>query len=262
MFTDLPRDIQENIFQRLKPEDRIKMKLALPKTSNLYNKNKDKKLAVVSNYFKKNRTNILNKKEYISPLIIEFMNKYKTDHLVQKYRDEFGIKDKIDPDNCDIVIAINNNLFSEDIEYKWSNPCNIIKAFYIKGTPQLFIKLYNNKSIKDHFIAYLKSYMDSILFNIIVYENDDLINFIIHGDYEFKNILQEYIDSSIIWNSESNILTIFYTKKQTQMVLKYFQISSDTLSKMIANAENNLNVDTWEFLMNYKKTITNIKEKT
>ena len=85
MFINIPIELQENIYQRLDAKDRIKMRLALPKNSSLYNRDRDKGLVVASNYIKKNRTKILEKKKYIKPQLLDYLKKHKADVMVKQY---------------------------------------------------------------------------------------------------------------------------------------------------------------------------------
>ena len=84
-MNNLPLDIQENIYKRLPPKDRVKLKLVLPKTSaRIYKPKIERKLAVVNNYINKNKVHIKDKTKLIPLNIMSFIKDNQNDNFIKK----------------------------------------------------------------------------------------------------------------------------------------------------------------------------------
>lgn len=255
MILNLPQELHENIYQRLNARDRVKMHLALPKAAKLYNKERDKGLALVSNFIKKNKIKILENKSNIKPNILQYLMKYKNDIKVQKHCRKLGIctDDNVDESVFDIVSAIKSNNVSVETKYIWpTKDSYVMYAVYQSCKPETFVNLYKNIHVRDSFIKLLRERMNCIMFNLINYMNIELLHFIVRNDFEFKSLIQENIDRSLRYINHYDSLYL-YNSLQLEIVAKYVLISKDNVCKLIEYAEENLCVSSWEFLQKYLK---------
>lgn len=248
MFLDLPIDLQENIFQRLDAKDRVKMKLALPKKNKIYKADREIKLAITSSFIKKNRSRLLQKQSTLKPCIIEFLKSNINDITVKQYCDEFGITKDIDPKEDDLANAIQNNNVCIEKEYVISKD-----YFYniYKSKPDTFTKLYINKSTQKYFIEFLHNDYQMFVFNLFNYENKELLQFVLNGDYEFKSDLKPYLDRAIEMIG-TKMIGIFIKRKSTlQLIMSHLSISKETIVQLMEKAEEDFHVESWVFLMNH-----------
>ena len=251
MFINLPIELQENIYQRLDAGDRTKMMLALPKQSTLYNKDREKGLAVASKFFNRNRRKIFDKTKFIKPYLLNYLTKYKNDFMIKQFCDEFGV-DALTPFQCDLVTAVKNNSVCVDTQYVWpENQYLILCELYRNGRPDTFTKLYENIYIRDKIINLFLTNMNDFIYNIINYANKDLLRFVLHGEYIFKDQIQGHIQNTLSHLASFDNLSIFLSKFHLELISSYVTIPKVTVWKLIELAEEDFCVSAWEFLNKY-----------
>lgn len=253
MFLELPYDLQENIYHRLDAKNRIKMRIALPKATKLYNSLREKKLAVTSNYIRKHRNELIAKRKSMSPSIIEFLKSHESEPYIKQYCDEFNIHKDLEID-C-VLSDIKNNQVKIDHKYTIIpvNARSMSDALAMYGTSETFLNLYKNQSTRTPLMTLIKSDYDfnSFMFGLFNYKNEGLIQYILQGDYEFKEEIEPFVSTAKSYVESPSIASIFASSCKTmQLIIKYLHPSKSTLDYILDKAEESFNIDTCMLLMN------------
>ena len=253
-MNNLPLDIQENIYKRLPPKDRVKLKLVLPKTSaRIYKPKIERKLAVVNNYINKNKVHIKDKTKLIPLNIMSFIKDNQNDNFIKKLGNEIDIYIDDKDDSKDINKFLDDiqkrkikDVFKYEVKNLQLESFNklIIEKIYSYANIETFEELYKHPDIIDLFND--ENNVTSFIFGLINHQNKELLEHIMTSDkYEWINIGKLYIN-------RPTICSIFASNQnQIKEILKYFDISLDSKLQILEKAEENLYEDTALLVQKY-----------
>lgn len=273
-MNSLPFDIQENIYRRLCPKERVKMKLVFSKNDTVIGKpNIDKKLAVVTNYIAKNKKQILKKTKKISQAFILFFNDNQDDHYIKNLGLEIGIDFRIEKKNDLLLNDIIKNKINKNIKiYSYIEPSYEYKKLLLNtisksSTVETFKIIYNFKMIKSIFndnndnitTLYLEkysAYIEMFIFGLVNYNNKDLLEYISTNN-EYNNwfkIGKKYIQCPFVGKLFSQNID------KIKLLINFCELSENTIQEILNEAEENLYVDTALLLLKHIKTNDNIED--
>lgn len=253
-MNNLPLDIQENIYKRLDPNDRVKLRLVLPKTSNkIYKPKIERKLAVVNNYINKNKTHIKEKTKLIPLKILSFIKDNQDDYFIKKLGNDIDIYNENKDENKDInnfLDDIQKRQIKDVFKYKFVNSqiekSNklILEKIIIYANIEIFQELYKHPDIIGIFNNEYN--VEIFIFGLINIQNTELLEYIMTSDkYEWINVGKIYINNPYICSIfSSNINKI-------KEIFKYFDISLNSKLAILESAEENLYEDTALFILKY-----------
>jgi hypothetical protein len=273
-MNSLPFDIQENIYRRLCPKERVKMKLVFSKNDTVIGKpNIDKKLAVVTNYIAKNKKQILKKTKKISQAFILFFNDNQDDHYIKKLGLEIGIDFGIEKKNDLLLNDIRKNKINKNIKiYSYIEPSYEYKQLLLNtisksSTVETFKIIYNFEMIKSIFndnndnITTLYSekysvYIEMFIFGLVNYNNKDLLEYISTNN-EYNNwfkIGKTYLQLPFVGKLFSQNVD------KIKLLINFCELSENTIQEILNEAEENLYTDTALLLLKHIKTNDNIED--
>ena len=253
-MNNLPLDIQENIYKRLPPKDRVKLKLVLPKTSaRIYKPKIERKLAVVNNYINKNKVHIKDKTKLIPLNIMSFIKDNQNDNFIKKLGNEIDIYIDDKDESKDInkfLDDIQKNKIKDVFKYEVKNSQLenfnklIIEKIYSYANIETFEELYKHPDIIDLFND--ENNVTSFIFGLINHRRKKILEHIMTSNkYEWTNVGKIYFN-------RPTICSIFASSQdQIQEILKYFDISLDCKLTILERAEENLYEDTALLVQKY-----------
>lgn len=213
MFLKLPLDIQDKIYKSLSVQDRVKLNMALPKENKSRYKciKEEKKLGLISKVLKKRKV------KKISNIIRIFLSDIdETDPTLTELSEEYPIINNL---NKKKIINLNNidiNTLTKDD----------IMPLLKKLTIEDFNKLLDNTYIKpilshsNEDELYLVKYeRNRFLFELIL-ENHELFEYIAKNNLCDINCVRESLKFTLI------------SKKNYELILKYFKITKEELEDM------------------------------
>lgn len=258
-MNSLPFDIQENIYKRLGPHERIRMKLVLSKSIKIGKPKIDRKLAVVKNYVTKYKKSIKTKTKAISIEIINFIKNNQDDNYIKNLGIEIGIENEKSI-NIDLLLNdIRNNKINKNIEI-YSNIQNqitheyeyiILNTIYSSCNSETFQIIYQIPIINSIFNNDTpeKDNITSFIFGLVNYQNKNLLEHLsINIEYE------KWFKIGKIYMQRPSIAKIFSNNvNQVNLLLNYFDLPVESIEAIINNAEEKLYEDTVILLLKYIK---------
>ena len=257
MFLDLPCDLQNKIYQCLKPKHRVVMKLVTPKNKSLWKNDRDRKLIVLQSFVKKHAEKLKRKELCFPHKMVEFMNDYKHDEYVKQIYTEYYGDTKEEDKPSDILLDIKNHTVSKSKCYTITQNMrnDFLSAIYRQATPVIFLELLSNETTEQLLVQHLLERSDTFIFNLVNNENESLLHFILFGEYPKKEQLKSAIELAIRYMQKASIARIFVGSGRTislKMLLKHFNLPSETIEAMIDKSQESFDVECALVLMNWK----------
>lgn len=250
MFTELPRGVQEKIFDSLHVKDRAKLNMALPKPLKFTktiktSKDVDKKLGVIANAFKKNRIKRVNGqlKSFLlkinedDPTIQDIVQQFPELKPLYKTKTSSSIIEQIRENNIQDLDDITNEELNDEIYTTIVKHANVatFQALHDHKKTKAFIQL---KCIDTpHFCL-----------DLIFYSNTNLLEYMLsHEPYNMnKDKVLKYIVSM-------DLLKLLLMSFNREVFLKYFDVSKDLLENVYVNFIEEMNIEAAIAIDNYIK---------
>jgi hypothetical protein len=253
MFLDLPYDLQEYIYQKLGPKQRLKMRLVLPKDTKLWNAERDRKLLMLKKYIKKRKSDIQTKQKCLNQKVISYINKYKSDSYVKRYYVDF----KCDESGTSqgLVFDIRNKRVKKEDTYT-SHELSCIDSVEVRNAIvqtdiQTFSNLIDNPTLHTFIIKLLSDYdFRGFMFGLVNYKNEELFKHILHSHFNGKETLYQSIQQGIEYLSDIRIASIFVNCTSSLKILTdNIKLSQETLNTLLDKSIENFDIEPTMLLM-------------
>ena len=226
----IPFELLEIIYQTLHPCDRVKLRLALPKTvgKQLANPLLEKSLHVALNHIKKNNT--------ISEPVVSFLTRNATDILIAHIIKEHNIH-IVDLRNPLIMDIINNNVSNNKVYTIKETEYKGVVEYLGKGTVASLTHVLSNPSL-GQFVSTLVNYtlMHDLIYYVISVTNEHMFVFLLQ-DTRFSKNTHHYIQTMF------SLLFLTHPPQCIQMVHKHVGFSKTQLLNMLNAAESSMMVE-------------------
>lgn len=259
MFLELPKDIQEKIYDMMHIKDRVNLNKALPTTDKITrtiktNQQKDNKLRMTYYFFKKRKNKISIKNK-----IYHFIIKNIEDPTCQDIMNELfppsnlSIQNTVElnPIFYKIEQELMNNIISEELFNKLPENVTYDNVSFLKDiiikTNDFTVDSFKKMLAYPSALKVLKLIFsdNNIIFTIINYEKDAILELVL----EYQDILG-IKQSQINYVKRFEIATLFERKICIEIMIKHLQISYEIQQAWLECAIQNCNVELATWLMN------------
>ncbi len=250
-FLDLPKNVQEKVFEGLHVNDRVRFNIALPrhqkfKETTHTNNIKDKKLGVLVKSLKTRKVTTL------SPAIMCFLSTVSKDDptikdicdMFPETNHVFDSKSKYSEELLHHKIHKHLLISNADIDAIMNyNSCDILNALKVTSV-EIFDSIYNHVKGKEFFERYIFSANENsfnmFIFSVICHGNVSLLEHILEKINVYGQTLkgvEEYM------NTECIIILLGARNVTRQIMFKHFHINEDLLDKLYCHLVENMNID-------------------
>ena len=267
---ELPRDVQETIFDLLPPNDRLNLNLAVPKNNAFHKTIKtsqvhNKKLGVITYLLKKKKIKTL------PPAIIQFLLENAKDPYAQLLLDKMAVKldikvSKYNNTQFAQIDILKNEIAANKLSDKsiamfenarddlyLSQMKSVIDVIIHSCTPHTFQVLMENEHARNFVKCHMFDTRDNIFFTLINMHNEELLKYITSNyhlwpDVNWEEKLQYIQDPSI-----ARIFLGGYGPSripQIRMLVECVHLPYSVQQLLLEISIQNLYMDVVEYLMN------------